>query len=279
MEQPETITREVEQIQQATARDARRRALVAGCVGNLVEWYDFAIYGAFAIVLAAVFFPGADPAGGLFGVLAVFGVAFLACPAGPAPGRAGRRHRRRVRRVGVAARAPLADTLRTARRSVVVGFGIVAAVTATFNTVFVFLPGHLAGHRARPLVPGAGGGAGRPAGGRRCRAARRPGLRSDGSPAAAVHRCRRPPGAHGAGDRAPAPRGTRGLVLGYSLIGLARGTLVPSTFLVRRTGATLSPAWYATALTAVATACVLLAPETAGRPLDAASDRASDARG
>jgi hypothetical protein len=106
----------------------------------------------------------------------------------------------------------------------------------------------------------------------------------------------------------------RGLVLGYSLIGLALGTLVPSTFLAepvptrlrysglsltcglgsalfggtapalaaflaRRTGATLSPAWYATALTAVATTCVLPAPETAGRPLDAASDRASDARG
>jgi hypothetical protein len=25
-----------------------RRALVAGCVGNLVEWYDFALYGALA---------------------------------------------------------------------------------------------------------------------------------------------------------------------------------------------------------------------------------------
>jgi MHS family proline/betaine transporter-like MFS transporter len=98
-----------------------------------------------------------------------------------------------------------------------------------------------------------------------------------------------------------------GLLLGYSLIGLALGTLVPSTFLaelfptrlrysglsltyglgsalfggtapalatflVRRTGADLSPAWYATALTVVAIACVLLAPETAGRSLDADDD-------
>ena len=31
---------------------ASRRALVAGCIGNLVEWYDFALYGAFASVIA-----------------------------------------------------------------------------------------------------------------------------------------------------------------------------------------------------------------------------------
>jgi MFS transporter, MHS family, proline/betaine transporter len=84
MERPgrSTIAREAEQIQQATASDARRRALVAGCVGNLVEWYDFALYGAFATVLAAAFFPASDPASGLLAALAVFGVAFLARPAG-----------------------------------------------------------------------------------------------------------------------------------------------------------------------------------------------------
>jgi MHS family proline/betaine transporter-like MFS transporter len=82
MDQPETIAREAEQIQQATARDARRRALAAGCVGNLVEWYDFALYGAFATVLAAAFFPEADPVSGLLGTFAIFGVALLARPAG-----------------------------------------------------------------------------------------------------------------------------------------------------------------------------------------------------
>lgn len=52
-----------------------------------------------------------------------------------------------------------------------------------------------------------------------------------------------------------------------------------ATFLVRRTGGALSPAWYATGLTVVAAACVLLAPETVGRPLDAGADRASGPRG
>jgi MHS family proline/betaine transporter-like MFS transporter len=105
-----------------------------------------------------------------------------------------------------------------------------------------------------------------------------------------------------------------GLLLGYSLIGLALGALAPSTFLaelfptrlrysglsltyglasalfggtapalatflVRRTGDALSPAWYATGLTVVVIACVLLVPETVGRPLDAGSDRASTLRG
>jgi MHS family proline/betaine transporter-like MFS transporter len=51
---------------------------------------------------------------------------------------------RAVQRLDAAARTPLAETLRTSRRSVLVGFGIVAAVTATFNITFVFLPSHLA---------------------------------------------------------------------------------------------------------------------------------------
>jgi MFS transporter, MHS family, proline/betaine transporter len=58
---------------------------------------------------------------------------------------------RAVQRAGVTAQAPLAETMRTARRQVVVGFGLVAAVTLTFNLVFVFLPGHLAATDRVPL--------------------------------------------------------------------------------------------------------------------------------
>ena len=38
-------------------RSARRRALIAGATGNIVEWFDFTIYGFTAAVLATVFFP------------------------------------------------------------------------------------------------------------------------------------------------------------------------------------------------------------------------------
>jgi MHS family proline/betaine transporter-like MFS transporter len=59
-----------------------RRALVAGSIGNVVEWYDFAVYGAFATVVAATYFPGGDPVAGLSASFAVFATAFLARPVG-----------------------------------------------------------------------------------------------------------------------------------------------------------------------------------------------------
>jgi MFS transporter, MHS family, proline/betaine transporter len=450
MEQPErtSIARETDRIHQATASDVRQRALVAGCVGNLVEWWDFALYGAFATILAPAFFPEADPASGQLAAFAVFGVAFLARPAGALlfahyGDRLGRRRTlaasillmalatagigllptydlvgwlapallvllragqgmavggeyggsaavlveyapadrrgwyggwqwatvglglaaglataallsatldgpalrawgwrlafllalplglvglyirmrieetpgfQAVQRLGAAARTPVADTLRTARRAVALGFGLVAAVTATFNIVFVFLPSHLATTGRAPLARALAAAlvgllvaaAAAPLAGRVSdRMGRRP-LLLGGLVALLVLMVP---------VTALLLRGEpRGLMLGYSLLGLALGTLVPSTFLaelfptglrysglsltyglasalfggtalalatflIRRTGAPLSPAWYATALTVVAVACILLAPETADRPLDTGRDRGSGPRG
>jgi MFS transporter, MHS family, proline/betaine transporter len=65
-----------------TGRSTSNRALVAGGVGNVVEWYDFAVYGAFATVIATTYFPGADPIAGLSASFAVFATAFLARPVG-----------------------------------------------------------------------------------------------------------------------------------------------------------------------------------------------------
>src|SRR5690606_7795801 len=44
------------------AADMRRRvkAIFIGSVGNLVEWYDFYAYAAFALYFAHLFFPGDD---------------------------------------------------------------------------------------------------------------------------------------------------------------------------------------------------------------------------
>jgi MHS family proline/betaine transporter-like MFS transporter len=450
MEQPErtALGREAERFRQPAGEEDRGRALLAGSVGNFVEWYDFALYGAFATVIAATFFPGADASSGLLAAFAVFGVAFLARPAGALlfahyGDRLGRRRAlaasillmsvvtagigllpghgavgwlaplllvllragqgvavggeyggsaafvveyapadrrgwyggwqwatiglglaagiataallsvnlepstlrgwgwrlafllalplgliglyirlrieetpsfRAVQRLGAATRTPLADTLRTARRAVVVGFGMVAAITATFNVFFVFLPSHLAATGRAPLSRALGAAvvglllaAGvAPLTGRLSdRIGRRP-LLVTGLVALLVLTVpvttllrRGDPGA---------------LLLGYSLIGLALGTLVPSTFLaelfptrlrysglsltyglasaliggtapalatvlVRRTGDALAPAWYATALTLGAIACVVVASETADRPLDAegvAAGRAND---
>ena len=41
--------------------ERRVKAIVIGSVGNLVEWYDFYAYTAFALHFATAFFPTFDP--------------------------------------------------------------------------------------------------------------------------------------------------------------------------------------------------------------------------
>ena len=64
-----------------SSANRRRRALRATAVANVAEWYDFGLYGAFANLIAATYFPGNTQARSL-AVFAAFGVAFLARPAG-----------------------------------------------------------------------------------------------------------------------------------------------------------------------------------------------------
>ena len=39
------------------------RSIVGGCVGNLIEWYDFLVYSIFSIYFASSFFPQGDAVG------------------------------------------------------------------------------------------------------------------------------------------------------------------------------------------------------------------------
>jgi MHS family proline/betaine transporter-like MFS transporter len=65
-----------------SAQSDRRRRLVAAGVGNFMEWYDFSIYGFFAVAIGANFFPSGNATASLLSTLAVYGVAFLMRPAG-----------------------------------------------------------------------------------------------------------------------------------------------------------------------------------------------------
>ena len=58
----------------------RTRGSGAGTIGNFTEWYDFAVFGTSATVLAAVFTAGGSDA--LTGVFAVFAVSFIIRPVG-----------------------------------------------------------------------------------------------------------------------------------------------------------------------------------------------------
>jgi MFS transporter, MHS family, proline/betaine transporter len=65
----------------ATTRSIKK-TLLAGAIGNVLEWYDFALYGYFAPVFAVLFFPSAHPSISLITAFGVFAIGFLARPLG-----------------------------------------------------------------------------------------------------------------------------------------------------------------------------------------------------
>src|SRR5437667_2360250 len=64
--------------------DVRRRlrAIFIGSVGNLVEWYDFYAYAAFALYFAGSFFPGNDPVVQQLNAAVLFSIGFIVRPIG-----------------------------------------------------------------------------------------------------------------------------------------------------------------------------------------------------
>lgn len=60
----------------------RLRAIIGGSIGNLVEWYDWYTYSAFALYFAGSFFPTGDATAQLLNTAAVFAVGFFMRPVG-----------------------------------------------------------------------------------------------------------------------------------------------------------------------------------------------------
>jgi MFS transporter, MHS family, alpha-ketoglutarate permease len=60
----------------------RLRSIFSGSVGNLIEWYDWYVYSAFALYFAKSFFPAGNSTAQLLNTAAVFAVGFLARPIG-----------------------------------------------------------------------------------------------------------------------------------------------------------------------------------------------------
>lgn len=63
-------------------KKAERRTVIAGLAGNVMEWYDFGIYGFFAAAIGQQFFPSSDPTMSLLASFGVFAVGFIARPLG-----------------------------------------------------------------------------------------------------------------------------------------------------------------------------------------------------
>jgi MFS transporter, MHS family, proline/betaine transporter len=74
--------RSIEAAPPATNRAEQRRAIGAGMVGYILEWFDFGIYGFLAAIIAKNFFPSTDDFTSLLASFAVFGVGFVARPIG-----------------------------------------------------------------------------------------------------------------------------------------------------------------------------------------------------
>jgi MHS family alpha-ketoglutarate permease-like MFS transporter len=70
--------------EQLDLADVRRRvkAIFIGSVGNLVEWYDFYAYTAFALYFAPAFFPQSDPVVQQLNAAVLFAATFLMRPLG-----------------------------------------------------------------------------------------------------------------------------------------------------------------------------------------------------
>src|ERR671934_1943197 len=59
-----------------------RRVIIAAAVGNVIEWYDFYIFGSLAAILSVKFFEQTHPVAALLSTIALFTAGFLIRPLG-----------------------------------------------------------------------------------------------------------------------------------------------------------------------------------------------------
>lgn len=64
------------------SRPNKLKSMLGGTIGNLVEWYDWYAYAAFALYFSKSFFPKEDPTAQLLNTAAIFAVGFLVRPIG-----------------------------------------------------------------------------------------------------------------------------------------------------------------------------------------------------
>ncbi len=66
------------------ATPSASRIIAAGAIGNVLEWYDFAVYGYFAAAIGRAFFPSEDKVAQVLAAFGIFAVGFLMRPVGGA---------------------------------------------------------------------------------------------------------------------------------------------------------------------------------------------------
>ena len=59
-----------------------KTSIVSGLVGNVMEWYDFALYGYMVPIISQLFFPSQDNLTSIMSTFAVFAAGFVVRPIG-----------------------------------------------------------------------------------------------------------------------------------------------------------------------------------------------------
>lgn len=64
--------------------NTQRRNVAAGVIGNVLEWYDFAVYGYMVAIISGLFFPSSDPTVSIIAAFSAFAAGYFARPLGGA---------------------------------------------------------------------------------------------------------------------------------------------------------------------------------------------------
>ena len=59
-----------------------KKNTIAGDIGNILEWYDFAVFGFLAPFMSSLFFPADDRLAGLIKTYGIFAAGYLMRPLG-----------------------------------------------------------------------------------------------------------------------------------------------------------------------------------------------------
>lgn len=110
-----------------TGNVSQKKVILAGTIGNAIEWFDWTIYATFAVFFSKQFFPAGDPTASLLATFAIFAVGFFMRPLGGIvlgifSDRFGRK-------------AALAATI-----IMMAGGSLMIALSPTFETIGIFAP-------------------------------------------------------------------------------------------------------------------------------------------
>ena len=65
-----------------TTSSINKKIIRAGIIGNVMEWYDFAIYGYFALIIGKLYFPSSSASTSVIAAFGAFAAGFLMRPIG-----------------------------------------------------------------------------------------------------------------------------------------------------------------------------------------------------